>query len=563
VRSGRFALDVYLPLAKGADGRVSYHVGAHYSDLVTFLLDPRSYPDSPSGIVHHETHISHVFVGDAYVYKIKKPVNFGFLDFSTLEKRHFYCREEVVLNSRLAGDVYLGVVPIYGRDGRYSFRRSKGAGIVEYAVKMRTIPEERLFSSLIGAGRLLEDEAAEVGAMVARFHRQAPAHRAGPYGGLSTVRTNAEENFEQIGAYRGATVDADLYDRLVEKTHAFLRDHEALFGQRKTGGFVREGHGDLHTQHVCLIRPPVIVDCIEFNKRFRISDVLEDIAFLLMDLEDKGRHDLSLAVSRAYFTRFPSACSVELLQFYKTYRAVVRGKIEGFTAKALAEEDPGAAGAAKRRAADYFSLAGYYMGQAHSLFNPVVLMGPAGSGKSAAAKGLLGDALVLRSDEVRKRIAGLKAADHVYVDYGTGLYNAETTHRTYRALTEGAVAACREGRRVVVDAVFLASDLVRQFYDASIREGLNPFFISCFADHGVLRERVRRRVEDGSDVSDAHPEVLERQLAVMEAPKDIPSFRLMRIDTGRASPEEIRQALRLFLAPGSVRGGRDGREGAC
>ncbi len=447
---------------------------AHDNDPAAFLLDPRSYPERPSAVVHHETHISHVFVGDKFVYKIKKPVNFGFLDFSTLEKRRFYCHEEVILNSRLAGDVYLGVVPIYGRGGRYSFRRSKGASIAEYAVKMRTIPEERLLSSLIGAGRLLEAEAAEVGAMVARFHRQAPAHRAGPYGGLSTVRTNTEENFEQIGPYRGFTVDAGLYDLLVGQTRAFVRENEVLFGQRKTGGFVREGHGDLHTQHVCLIRPPVIVDCIEFNKRFRISDVLEDIAFLLMDLEDKGRHDLSPAVCAAYFARFPSACSVELLRFYKTYRAVVRGKIEGFTARALAKEDREAAGAAKRRAADYFSLAGYYMGQARSVFNPVVLMGPAGSGKSAAAKGLLGDALVLRSDEVRKRIAGLKAADHVYVDYGTGLYDAGTTHRTYRVLTHEAVAAGREGRRVVVDAAFLTSDLVRQFYDACMAGGSTP-----------------------------------------------------------------------------------------
>ena len=529
--------------------RVSYHVGAHDNDLIAFLLDPRSYPERPFAVTHHETHISHVFVGDAFVYKIKKPVNFGFLDFSTLEKRHFYCREEVVLNSRLAGDVYLGVVPIYGRDGRYSFRRSKGAHVAEYAVRMKTIPEERLLASLIGAGRLLEAEAAEAGAMVARFHRQAPVHRAGPYGGLSSVRTNTEENFEQIGPYRGCTVDAGLYDRLVEGTHAFINHNETLFRQRKTGGFVREGHGDLHAQHVCLIRPPVIVDCIEFNKRFRIGDVLEDIAFLLMDLEEKGRHDLSLAVSRAYFARFPSACSVDLLRFYKTYRAVVRGKIEGFTAKVLADEDGGKAEAAKKRAADYFSLAGYYMEQSHSVFNPVVLMGPSGSGKSAAATGLLGDALVLRSDEVRKKLAGLNTADHVYVDFGTGLYSAGTTEKTYRAMTEETVAACREGRRVVVDATFLTSGLVRPFYDACMKEGLNPFFVSCFADAAVLRERVRRRVEDGSDASDAHLGILERQLAVMEAPKDVPSFRVMGVDTGSASPEEIRQALRLFLAP--------------
>ncbi len=524
-------------------------MGTHGNDLIAFFLKPSSYPEKPSSITHHETHISQVFVGDAYVYKIKKPVNFGFLDFSTLEKRHFYCHEEVVLNSRLAGHVYLGVVPIYGKDGRYSFRRSKGAHIAEYAVKMKTIPDERLLSSLIAAGRLLEEEAAAAGAMIARFHRQAPVHRAGPYGGLSSVRTNTEENFEQIGPFRGATIASELYGLLVAQTRDFIRDNEALFGQRKTGGFVREGHGDLHTQHVCLIEPPVIVDCIEFNKRFRIGDVLEDIAFLLMDLEQKGRHDLSQAVSCAYFSRFPSACSVDLLRFYKTYRAVVRGKIEGFTAKALENEDGDAGEAAGKRAGNYFALARYYTEQAYTVFNPVVLKGPAGSGKSEAARSLIPGALVFRSDKVRKGIAGLKAADHVYVDYGTGLYNAEATRRTYRVLTDEAVAACRKGKRVVVDATFLSSDMVRLFYDACMKEGLNPFFVSCFADAPILRERVQRRVGLGSDVSDAHPAVLERQLEVMEEPKDVPSFRIMKVDTGRAAPEKIRQALRLFLKP--------------
>ncbi len=184
--------------------------------------------------------------------------------------------------------------------------------------------------------------------------------------------------------------------------------------------------------------------------------MLEDVAFLFMDLEYRGRFDLSAAVSDAYFSHFPESRSVDLLLFYKIYRAVVRGKIEGFTADGLKGDRAGRE-AAIGRAGNYYGLAQYYVEHARSPFNPVVLMGPAGSGKSAIAEGLLPGASVLRSDEVRKRLAGVPAAAHVYVDYGSGLYDPAMTQETYRAMTQEAVAAAAKGKRVVVDATFLTS----------------------------------------------------------------------------------------------------------
>lgn len=515
------------------------------SELIDFLSKPENYLEKPVSITRHETHISSVFVGDTTVYKVKKPVNFGFLDFSSIEKRHFFCKEEVRLNRRLAPKVYLRVAPIYKLAGGYSFRKREGASVAEYAVKMRRIPEERLLSHLVRRGRLLPVALTEVGKAIARFHTKARAHKSDPFGGIDVVRTNTEENFEQIAPCLGITLDQPTYSRLVSYTRDFIENHEPLFGDRKQKGLVREGHGDLHSQHVCLIDPIVIVDCIEFNKRFRIGDVLEDIGFLLMDLEYRGRFDLSAAVSQGYFSLFPEAAHPGLLRFYKIYRAVVRGKIEGFTADVLKDE-PGRQ-EAERTARDYYLLARHYADDGDRPFNPIVFMGVSGSGKSAIAQGLFDDALLLRSDRIRKELAGIAPERHVYIDYGAGMYGRETTAEVYRTMARRATEASLRGQRVVVDATFLDPSARLSFYEKCLREGLNPFFVFCFADEKTLRQRVARRMAEGRDLSDGHMAILERRLRAVKEPEELPSFRIMRLDTTEDSPVAIQDELRRFL----------------
>ena len=516
-----------------------------HPELIDFLSKPESYPERPVSVVRYETHISLVFVGDTTVYKIKKPVDFGFLDFTTIEKRRFFCREEVRLNKRLAPDVYLGAVPIYEKAAEYSFSRRKGSAIADYVVKMRRIPEERLLYYLIRQGRLLYGPLGEVGAVIARFHANAPVHRGDPFGDVEVVRTNTNENFAQIASCRGITLDGASYSRLVAYTQDFIRDHESLFRARKRDGFVREGHGDLHSQHVCLLRPPIIVDCIEFNKRFRIGDVLEDLGFLLMDLEYHGRFDLSAAVSHAYFSLAPEAAYPDLLRFYKVYRAVVRGKIEGFTADTVADE-PGRL-AAEHRARDYYLLARHYIEGHCRPFNPVVFMGVSGSGKSAIAQGLFEGVIPIRSDRIRKELAGVAAGKHIYVDYGASIYTEEATAQVYRAMAQEATASAKKGQRVVVDATFLKASQRLGFYDTCLREGLNPFFVYCFAEEKTLKERIGRRIAERTDLSDAHIAVMEKQLQTAEEPAELPSYRVLRLDTTGDRPDVIRRALRQFL----------------
>jgi aminoglycoside phosphotransferase family enzyme/predicted kinase len=513
--------------------------------LTDFLMDARSYPEEPASIIRYETHISLVFVGDRIVYKIKKPVDFGFLDFTTLNKRRFYCTQEVTLNSRLAQGVYLGVVPIYRRGVGFTFSRAKGVRVVEYAVKMRRLDERKLLSREIIEGSLLYGQLNETGEILGRFHRSAPAHTRDSCGRIDIVRADTEENFEQIRGCLGATIDPESYDLLVSYTHDFLDRNKNIFARRKDGGWVRDGHGDLHSRHVCLTKPQVIFDCIEFNRRFRIADVLADIAFLLMDLEFRGRFDLSSALGRAYFSALPDACVPELLRFYKVYRAVVRGKIEGFTAEAM--DDEASKRAASLRAINYYALARHYVEDRRMPFNPVVLMGVSGAGKSVIARDLLPGALVLRSDEVRKGIAGIDAHTHVLTEYGSGIYATDMSDRVYEALTEQSVSAAGTGERVVVDATFLKSYQRSMLYRASVKAGLNPFFIHCSASADVLRERVKVRQDAGIDVSDAGIAVLERQLGTAEDPVELPFFRVMKLNTSRESVEAIKRSLRQFL----------------
>ena len=512
--------------------------------LLQFMLNPDSYPENPTGVTHFETHISQVFVCDDFVYKIKKPVDFGFLDFTTLKKRHFFCRQEVSLNSRLAADYYLGVVPVYKKAGAYSFSGVPGSSVAEYAVRMKRIPLDCLLHSLIDEGKPLYGELEPVGRKLALFHREARAYRGDRCGGLTTVRGAAEENFTQIEPFQNLTISPGFYSALTDYTRKFLADNESVFSLRKKSGYIREGHGDLHTQHICLAAPPVIFDCIEFNESFRVIDVLEDIAFLFMDMEYHARFDLSSRFFKAYFAHHEQSFHEELLRFYKIYRAVVRGKVEGFRAAGL--DDKVEKEQALRDAREYFHLAEYYVQHFKRPFNPIVFMGLSGSGKSAIARDFSPNWVILKSDEMRKTMSGLKKNEHRYVEFGEGIYSESLTREVYCTLLENAVEKVRQGKRVVVDATFLKKNQRRDFYENCVEKGLNPFFVHCFAGEEVLKERIKKRMEEGADISDAHVDILERQIQDMEEPVELPFYRVLRLNTEEKLHNTI-NALKEFL----------------
>jgi uncharacterized protein len=328
--------------------------------IIDDLSNPAFLPDKTEGVKVVQTHISMVFVGDEFVYKVKKPINFGFLDFSTLEKRKYFCHEEVRLNRRLSRGIYMDVLPIHFDGSRYRLRGGEGE-IVDYAVRMRRIPEDQLMKRVFERGALSEGHLQTIARVLARFHKNA---RRSPeidaFGKADRFKINTDENFAQVEKYIDLTIPKSQFQALKTWTMDFYEKNGPLFEERIRSGRIRDCHGDLHMEHICLTEDLSIFDCIEFNERFRYSDTLADMAFLLMDLEVHGGDEPSRRLWGHYRRGAEEGEVDSLLTFYKVYRAFVRGKVIGFQV-----DDPGIGDAAKDaavwNAGRYFELASSYI----------------------------------------------------------------------------------------------------------------------------------------------------------------------------------------------------------
>ena len=329
-----------------------------FPELIQALLDPKIYPDSPLKVELVQTQMSCLFLAGDHVYKVKKPVNLGYLDYTTLEKRRFFCQREVELNRRLCPEAYLGVVAITGQAGRVSV---DGRGQpVEYAVKMRRLPQEAMLNAMLSRNEATPEMLAAVAQKLAGFHEKAETNAdISVFGDLGAIRQNTEENFDQTGKYIGTTITQERYQHIRSFTENFLEQNASLFRRRVAEGRIRDCHGDLHAAHVCFCDGICIYDCIEFNDRFRYGDIASEVAFLAMDLDHYGRADLSQHFVSAYINASGDAELKTLLNFYRCYRAYVRGKVEGFKL-----DDPYIPEAEKEKvlavARKYFELADSY-----------------------------------------------------------------------------------------------------------------------------------------------------------------------------------------------------------
>lgn len=329
--------------------------------MVDAFLNPLSLPDRTERVSLIQTHISLVFVADDFVYKVKKPVNFGFLDFSTLEKRKYYCHQEVMLNNRLSKGIYLDVLPITWDGGKFVLG-GHGGQVVEYAVKMRRIPDDILMKTLFEAGRLSEDRLEEIARLLADFHLRAERSSEIDHFGMPDIfKVNTDENFDQVEKYIGMTIQGNDFQALKEWTNRFYHSYRDFFLKRVAEGKIKDCHGDLHMEHICFTDRISAIDCIEFNERFRYGDSLADMAFLLMDLDFHGGRNLSSILWDMYRDKSFEGKEVEpLLLFYKVYRAFVRGKVISFQL-----DDEGISNEKKRKALrsaiSYFHLARNYI----------------------------------------------------------------------------------------------------------------------------------------------------------------------------------------------------------
>ena len=293
------------------------------------LLNPEVYLHKPKKIELVQTQMSFIFLTGEYVYKIKKPVNLGYLDYTTLEKRHFFCRQELELNRRLCPNAYLAVVPIVKEKGE--FRIEKQGKAIEYAVKMEQLPRDRMLDVLLSRGQVTLEMVSMVAKKLADFHKKAETNKEiAAFGKLDVVHQNTDENFAQTEKYIGTSISAEGYQHIKNYTNDFIDSNASLFDKRVREGRIRDCHGDLHAAHVCFADDICIYDCIEFNDRFRYSDVASEIAFLAMDLDRYQQAGLSRHLVNTYVGLRRDEELLKLLDFYKCYRAYVRGKVESF-----------------------------------------------------------------------------------------------------------------------------------------------------------------------------------------------------------------------------------------
>ena len=520
------------------------------SRLVQGLLDPEAYPHEAATIEMLETHISYIFFAGTYVYKVKKPVDFGFLDFATLEKRRYYCEREVELNRRICPEVYLGVEEVREQHGFYSLG---GQGrTVEYAVKMRRLPEENRMDLLLGESKVTAQDVARVASRIARFHEQAPTGtQVTSHGDLQAVRQNLEENFAQTARFVGTALSREVYGDVIAYSRAFMEAKQEVFHNRSQEGRIRDCHGDLHAAQVFLEPPPddgswdgiSIIDCIEFNERFRCSDIVEDMAFLAMDLDFHGRPDLSAAFTNAYVRESRDPGVFDLLDFFKTYRAYVRGKVACFRTED-SQLSQRARDDAMETARAYFELSRSYIPR---LPKPAVFLmcGVTGTGKSTLAAELAQhwSAVHISSDLVRKSLAGIEPQDHRYEPFMQGIYSPRFSSMTYQAMLNSAKEHLLKGESVILDGTFRMSEDRASAVAMACDMGLEIWVVECRLGEGEVRERLERRMENKASVSDGRWELYHRQLEQWETVEEVAQDHHIILDTAGGPGETMRSLL--------------------
>ncbi len=513
--------------------------------VISHLLKPSIYPDATNSVTLKQTHISYLFLTDHYVYKIKKPVDLGFLNFTTLDRRRFYCEEEVRLNRRLCPDVYLGVVKIRECADGISFQ---GDGkIVEYAVKMRRLPEDRMLDSLLLEARIEETDIRRIAAVIAGFHKSAERSTdIDRYGDISVIRRNWDENFRQVAEFTGATIELRDFNIIEEWVDCFISLNEELFADRVREGYIRDCDGDIHAENICLDNGVYIFDCIEFNERFRYIDTAADIAFLLMDFDYHGRKDFSGIFIEEYRSLTGDLGMMRILGFYKLYRAFVRGKVESFKLRDVSMP-PEEKNTAEEKAKRHFRLARGYVLRERFQPSVIIFSGLMGSGKSTLASELayeLGLDLV-RSDLVRKSLAGVPPTERHLDEYGKGIYSDYYNGKTYESLLQTAENSITSGRGIILDASFRKRMDRDSFRQLALRHGVPFYIIITACPEELTRQRLSSRILDAGEPSDGRWELYFRQKAEFEE-VDANEGKCITLDTSGGYLENLDEILKFL-----------------
>ena len=497
--------------------------------ILASMTDKAFYPHPAGPIDRCETHISTVFLTGEFVYKIKKPVDLGFLDFTSLEKRRYFCQRETILNRRLSQGIYLDAVPIVLHDGRYQIGGPGEA--VEYAVKMRQLDEG---DAMLPKLRAMAIENADIERLVhslVHFYERTDTFLTAPASSTPAWK----ENLLRIASFVDRFIDRAAYEFIRTSTYDFYRDHQTLFERRHTAGKVKDGHGDLRTDHVYFTENGIqIIDCIEFNNHLRILDVICDLAFLAMDLQYHGFPEVSATLIRAYVQAADDVEALPLLWFYCCYRAMVRCKVNCYLLAASNSQDSDKQ-RYKTRLERYLFMAHEY---ARHFAKPVlwVMCGLPASGKSTLGKALaaLFDIQLLRSDVIRKKLFTDRSADRSQFDDAGSIYSPRASDITYHRLLSLARQDLERGKSVVVDATFRRQSWRAQAVGMAAELQADVIYIVCHAPEPVLVKRLQQREIEPS-ISDARLVHLQSFKKNFEPFCRVENEILVRVNT-KASP---------------------------
>ena len=506
------------------------------------LLRRDAYPHATQRVELTQTHISYVLFAGEHVFKLKKPLDLGFLDFTTLAKRRQACEAEVRLNQRGCPGTYLGVEAVTRQNGRY---RIGGDGeIADYAVHMRRLPAAAMMDRLLAADAVGTEMIGRLVARLADMHREAErGERINAVGGYETVAANWRESFDQVAPYAGRTLSRRRLEQIQSYAEGFLRAEEQLLRRRVAEGRVCDCHGDLRSGAVCFDAAVpggiCLFDCIEFNERFRYIDAGLDTAFLAMDLDYRGRPDLSDLLTGLYAAAMGDKELPLLLRFFKCYRAFIRGKVESVLLDE-AEVPLRQKAAARRRGKAYFRLAAAYTrGTARS--GIVLVMGPSGSGKSVLASAVAAriGAVLLSTDVLRReggRDAGVETGGGA-VD--AGRYAPEARAKVYEMMLRQAAAYAGQKRPIVLDGSYVERAQRASVVELAAGAGAPLLVVECVAPETVIRERQKRRLDEAWTVSEGRWEVYLAQRQRYEAPDEMMPAQRLQVDTARPLGEQI------------------------
>jgi len=490
-----------------------------------------------------ETHISWIILTGNYAYKIKKPVDFGFLDYSTLAKRKFYCEEEVRLNQFLASELYLSVVSINGSETN---PKINGTGdILEYAIKMREFSQENLFSTLLQQKKLTPKLIDQLAELIAQFHLTTPVAKADSiFGTPEHVHAPVVQNFDQILPLLTADADKQQMLALQKWSEQQYKQHYAVFQARKQQGFIRDCHGDLHLGNIILFQQkPLLFDRIEFNDDLRWNDVMADIAFLAMDLAERQEFSSAKRLLNKYFSITGDYQGLTILPYYQAYRAVVRAKISLFHAQqtnlSTTEKQ-----ALLQKYRDFMQLAETYTRAAQPIL--FITYGVTGSGKSTLAEVVATEmgALQIRSDIVRKRLLGLTPTAQTNSAVNQGIYDAQTTENTYAELVKLAQTTLQAGYPVIIDAAFLKAHWRENFQQLAHKLNVPFVILHCHAPRPQIESWITERLAQQKDPSEAYLAVLDMQEASAETLTAAEQPYVITTDTRAINTTELMQQIK-------------------